>query len=240
MISTSEKTIGQIVAEDFRSASVFKAYGIDFCCKGNRVLDDVCKSKGLPFEKISHELTEALSRENQSGMAFNTWPLDLLIDFIEKKHHRYVEQKSVDIKGFLDKLCRVHGERHPELFEINREFTESASELAAHMKKEELVLFPYIRQMIKAKLYGGTFQTAHFGTVQNPIEMMENEHEAEGERYRRIAQLSNNYTTPEDGCTTYRVAFAMLKEFEEDLHQHIHLENNILFPNALETEMALR
>ena len=101
------------------------------------------------------------------------------------------------------------------------------------MKKEELILFPYIRKMVKAKKFGESLPKSHFGNVENPIAMMEHEHDTEGERFRKIYRLSSNYTTPADGCTTYRVAFAMLQEFEEDLHEHIHLENNILFPKAI-------
>ncbi|MCU0320106.1 MAG: hemerythrin domain-containing protein, partial [Flavobacteriales bacterium] len=129
---------------------------------------------------------------------------------------------------------------HPELNAIQREFTECAGAMAAHMKKEELVLFPFINQLEKAKQHSTTLPTPHFGTVDNPIAMMEHEHDAEGERFRRIAELSDSYTNPPDGCTTYATAYAMLKEFEEDLHRHIHLENNILFPRAKALEKELR
>jgi regulator of cell morphogenesis and NO signaling len=129
----------------------------------------------------------------------------------------------------------VHGERHPELLEIESLFLGSAGALTAHMKKEELVLFPYIKKMVSK----GPVEKPHFGTVQNPVQMMMNEHEVEGGRFREIAELSHNYTPPEDGCNTYRVAFAVLKEYENDLHLHIHLENNILFPKAIALEKKL-
>lgn len=163
-----------------------------------------------------------------------------MADYIEKKHHRYVEEKTREITPYLDKICRVHGDRHPELFEINEHFNATAGELAAHMKKEELILFPFVRKMAKAKQENTKLEAPHFGTVENPIQMMMHEHTAEGERFRKIETLSNNYTPPEDACNTYRVTFALLKEFEADLHLHIHLENNILFPKAIELEKQLK
>ncbi len=154
-------------------------------------------------------------------------------------YHRYVEEKIQEIKSYLGKICKVHGNHHPELFEINELFHACAGELAMHMKKEELILFPFIRKMVKAKLQGTPLDASHFGTVENPINMMKHEHDAEGERFRKIFQLSNSYTPPQDACNTYKVTFALLKEFEEDLHLHIHLENNILFPKAVEMEKLL-
>lgn len=179
-----------------------------------------------------HELDE-VQRDSQSDQPdFNTWPLDLLIDYIEKKHHRYVEERIPILKQYLNKLCHVHGNKHPELFGIFEHFTGSAGELAMHMKKEEQVLFPWIRRMVAGTADGKTLGPPQFGTVHNPIQMMMEEHDNEGERFRKIAALSGDYTPPSDACNTYRVAFSLLQEFEEDLHRHIHLENNILFPKA--------
>ncbi|MCB0423860.1 MAG: hemerythrin domain-containing protein, partial [Mangrovimonas sp.] len=131
---------------------------------------------------------------------------------------------------------KVHGQRHPELFEVNELFIASAGELAAHMKKEELILFPFIKELVKAKLDSHKVSQPSFGTVENPIAMMMNEHDNEGERFRQIAKLTNNYQPPADACNTYRVTYAMLEEFEKDLHLHIHLENNILFPKTINLE----
>ena len=180
-----------------------------------------------------------MEAKSESTTDYQSWPLDLLADYIEKKHHRYVQEKTLEIQPYLDKICKVHGERHPELLEIKEEFNASAGELAAHMKKEEMILFPFIRKMTKAKLENTKVDAAHFGTVKNPIQMMMNEHTVEGNRFRKIEELSNNYTPPLDACNTYRVSFALLKEFEQDLHLHIHLENNILFPRAIEIEKEL-
>ena len=130
----------------------------------------------------------------------------------------------------------MHGDRHPELFEIRELFDESAKDLAAHMKKEELILFPFVRNMIKAQQTGEALRQPHFGTVENPVNMMQHEHTVEGERFEKIAKLTDGYTPPADACNTYKVAFAMLQDFENDLHTHIHLENNILFPKSIHLE----
>ncbi|MFI0428671.1 iron-sulfur cluster repair di-iron protein [Mariniflexile sp. HMF6888] len=232
----TQKQIGQFVAEDFRTAAVFTKYKIDFCCNGNRTIEEACTKKGIDSNMLIDELEAVLNSKTDQTIDYKSWPLDLLAEYIEKKHHRYVEEKIPILRQFLDKLCNVHGERHPELFEINKLFTASAGELAAHMKKEELVLFPFVKRMVNAKLGNTTIQPPPFGTVENPIAMMMQEHDNEGVRFRQIAELTNNYTPPADGCNTYIVTFAMLKEFEQDLHLHIHLENNILFPEAIKLE----
>lgn len=232
----SKKQIGQFVADDFRTAAVFSNYGIDFCCKGDRTVEEVCEKNGIKANVLLDELHAVLNANTAQSIDYKSWPMDLLVDYIEKKHHRYVEEKTPVLRQFLDKLCRVHGGRHPELLEINELFIASSGELAAHMKKEELVLFPFIKKMVAASLSQGAIEAPHFGTVENPIAMMKHEHDNEGERFRKIAELTNNYTPPADACNTYRVTFAMLDEFEKDLHLHIHLENNILFPNAIKLE----
>jgi regulator of cell morphogenesis and NO signaling len=231
--------IGELVAQDYRAAAVFKKYGIDFFCQGNRTIEDACAAKNLDSKLVVTDLNSIDHVSSEGTTDYKSWPIDLLVDYIEKKHHRYVEEKTQEIKPYLDKICRVHGEHHPELFEINEHFTAAAGELATHMKKEELVLFPFVRKMTKAKQENVKPGIPHFGTVGNPIQMMMNEHTTEGERFRKIETLSNNYTPPQDACNTYRVTFALLKEFEQDLHLHIHLENNILFPKAIELEKQL-
>ncbi len=240
MIALEERQIGELVAENYKTATVFKKHKIDFCCQGGRTINDACQRKGISIWPILRELEEVMNTKAEGAIDYKSWPLDLLADYIEKKHHRYVETRSQEIKPFLDKICRVHGERHPELLEVNKHFTASVGELAQHMKKEELVLFPFVRKMVEAKNSGRKLDQAHFGTVENPINMMMSEHDTEGERFREIARLTDDYNPPADACNTYQVTFALLKEFEEDLHLHIHLENNILFPGAvaLEAELA--
>ena len=232
---TQEKTIGDFVAENFRTAEVFKKYNIDFCCKGGRTVEEAWDKKKVSPEEIYKELEEVANRKSED-IDFNSWPLDLLADYVEKTHHRYVEEKSAMLIPYLNKLCKVHGERHPELFEINELFIGSAQDLAAHMKKEELILFPFIKQMVEAKKNGEPLPAPRFGTVENPVAMMKHEHEAEGERFVKIAELTNNYEFPDDACGTYQVTYRMLEDFQNDLHKHIHLENNILFPKAIAME----
>lgn len=239
MEETLEKTIGQIVADDYRSAAVFEKFGIDFCCNGNRGIEEACKQKNVNADELRKKLEIALAETTADTTDYKSWPLDLLADYIEKKHHRYVEERIPVLKQYLNKINKVHGARHPELEQIHDLFVASGGELAMHMKKEELVLFPYIRKMVKAKQTGESLAEPKFGTVKNPIQTMMREHDTEGDRFRQIEALTNNYTPPKDACNTYNVAFALLKEFQDDLHLHIHLENNILFPKAEEMEKEM-
>ncbi len=232
MNQTLEKTVGQMVAEDYRTAQVFRNHKIDFCCKGNRTLQEVTEKKGLNLETLLEELDEVQKIVQGEQPDFKSWPLDLLADYIEKKHHRYVEEQIPLLMEYLNKLCSVHGNAHPELLDIFDHFSATAGELSMHMKKEELLLFPWIRKMVDGTQHDKPLERPHFGTVRNPIQMMMKEHDNEGERFRKIADLSNDYTPPSEACTTYKVTFSLLREFEEDLHSHIHLENNILFPKA--------
>lgn len=239
-MNAQENTIiGEMVAQNYKTASVFKKHNIDFCCQGNRTIQDACFHKNIDTNILLQEINNVLAIQNNTETDYQSWQIDLLADYIEKKHHRYVEEKIQEIMPYLNKVCKVHGAHHQELFEIKELFDTSAAELTAHMKKEELILFPYIRKLVKANLENKIIDTPPFGTVQNPIHMMMYEHNNEGERFRKIAELSNNYTPPQDACNTYKVTFALLKEFEEDLHLHIHLENNILFPKAIELEAIL-
>lgn len=237
----SEKNIvGELVAQDYRTAPVFQSFGIDFCCKGNRTVIEACRAGNLQTNVVVEALRRSIQQNDNPATDFNSWPLDLLADYIEKRHHRYVETKIQEIKPFLQKIVQVHGGHHPELAEIEWLFSQSAGELAMHLKKEELILFPFIRKMVRVKENGQLLPVPHFGAAENPIAMMQHEHDVEGERFRKIATLSNNYVPPVDTCNTYRITFALLKEFEEDLHLHIHLENNILFPKTIEMEKTMR
>jgi len=229
---TKEKHIGEIVAEDYRTAQIFKNHKIDFCCQGSRSIETVCENKIFSSKELIEEI-ETMRQKSEPSNNYKSWPLDILADYIEKKHHRYVEESSQVLMPYLAKLCKVHGENHPELFEITSEFKKSVTELASHMKREELILFPYIRKLVNAEQENSEIVKPHFGSVKNPVEMMMQDQEVEGERFRIIAGLSDNYTPPEDACNTYRVSLALLNEFEQDLHLHIHLENNILFPKAI-------
>ncbi|QAA81674.1 iron-sulfur cluster repair di-iron protein [Aequorivita sp. H23M31] len=242
MINTvnPKKLIQEFVADDYKTAAVFSKYGIDFCCRGNRSIEDVCEQEQIDKDALLNDLASISQTSSAQSIDYKSWPLDLLIDFIEKKHHRYVTEKSPVINFYLDKIARVHGERHPELFEIKELFRESAENLGSHMVEEEGMFFPYIKRMLEAK-ENGTAPAKPEGleTVERPIAKLMEEHDDEGVRHREIAKLSNNFTTPEDGCNTYKVAFEMLRDFQDDLHLHIHLENNILFLEAKKLEDSL-
>ena len=230
-----EQIIGELVAQNYKTASVFKKFKIDFCCNGNRTISEACERKKLDPSQLINELRNTIINVEQN-IDFNSWELDLLADYIEKTHHRYVLTKIEEIKPYLNKVTRVHGEHNPELKEIEILFNQSAQELSQHLQKEEMILFPFIRNMVNSKMEEKPLFFPHFETVENPIAMMKHEHQNEGERFEKIAELSNQYTPPSHACNTYRVTFALLKEFEDNLHQHIHLENNILFPKAIKME----
>jgi regulator of cell morphogenesis and NO signaling len=235
-----QTTIGSIVASNYKAAEVFHSYGIDFCCQGNRTLEDACKEEKLDLDKLISDLEQVTKETDSITANYNSWPLDLLVEVIVKKHHKYVEEKIPLIKQFLQKLCDVHGANHPELFEISTLFSDSSDDLTTHMKKEELILFPFIRKLEKAKTEAATpSRSPQFGSVQNPVDMMMEDHAVEGDRFRKINSLSGGYAPPADACNTYRITYEMLKAFEADLHLHIHLENNILFPKSINLEREL-
>lgn len=239
-MSLNENTIvGELVAKDYRTAQVFKDQKIDFCCQGNRSIAAVCEANGLDQEVLLEKLQRVQQESKTGAPDYQSWPLDLLADYVEKTHHRYAEKQIPILKGYLAKIGEVHGDRHPELFEIAKHFDASAGELSMHMKKEELMLFPLMRKMIKEQQKGAKIDPATFGSVVAPIQKMMSEHDAEGERFREIAKLTQDYTPPADACNTYKVTFGLLKEYEDDLHLHIHLENNILFPNSIALEKEL-
>jgi regulator of cell morphogenesis and NO signaling len=233
------ETIGEIVSKDFRKAEVFKKLGLDFCCGGKKTLEKACLDKGLDVIEVKKELEKAEQRPASPNQNFADWDPGFLADYIVNTHHKYVESAMPIIFEYTQKVARVHGERHPEAIEIANTFEEIMNEMSQHMMKEEQILFPFIKALSKAKS-SGVKPEAHFGTVQNPVRMMEHEHDSVGELISRINQLSNSYNPPADACTTYRLSFAKLKEFEDDLHQHIHLENNILFPGAITLENDLK
>jgi len=224
---TKETIIGNLVAHDYRTATVFKQYQVDFCCNGNRTIQDACAGKGKDITGLIDALQREITGNAQPLTDYQSWPIDLLADYIEKKHHRYVTQRIREITPFLQKLVKVHGDHHPELEQIAELFKGSAAALTEHMKDEEQVLFPYVREVVT-----GTAKPS-ISNIEQPVEIMMKEHDHEGERFRDIERLTDHYTPPPDACNTYKVTFALLKEFQEDLHLHIHLENNILFPKVL-------
>lgn len=228
---SKDSIIGNLVAQDYRVATAFKKKGIDFCCNGNRSIAEVCTEHNLDSNQLIQEIQETTTQTQATSVDYQSWPLDLLADYIEKKHHRFVTAKIEEITPYLEKINRVHGERHPELAKVEELFKASAGELSMHMKKEELTLFPKVRKMMENQKTG-TLDKEQLQSLESVIATLMKEHDNEGERFRQIEALTNGYTTPEDGCNTYHISLGLLKEFEDDLHLHIHLENNILFPKS--------
>ena len=235
-----DETLGEIAAKDMRKVAVFKKYGFDFCCGGKKTVKEACAEKGLDVTKVEQELQQADKLPTSHPLPYNDWNLDFLADFIVNTHHSYVNKTLPDIKVYAEKTMQVHGKQHPELVEVNKLVQEIYSELTSHLVKEEKVLFPYIKELVASETREQPLHAAHFGTVQNPINMMEMEHELVGKNLEEIRKLTNDYTLPQDACATYSLLYGMLDDFEEDLHLHIHLENNILFPKALALETQLK
>ena len=233
------RTVAEIVTENIKASHIFKKHDIDFCCGGGISLEKVCEKKGLNYETIVAELFTIDSMSEDSN-DYNAWELPFLIDYIVNIHHKYLVENTPILLLYAAKVAKVHGHHYKEVVEIDRLLQLAAKELAAHMKKEELILFPFIKQLSKANKEGTTPPTPHFGTVENPIHMMEDEHEKVGGIFKEIARLTNNYTPPEGACNTFKALYDKLNEFEQDLHKHIHLENNILHKKALVLEKRLK
>jgi len=227
-------TLADIVTENIRAAIVFEEFGLDFCCKGKRPLSEACTAKNVDADEVIKSLIE-LNKNNNSEKV-NDWTPDFLVDYIINNHHQYVRRMIPVISLHADKVASVHGQNHPEMIEISDLFLAVREELEGHMMKEERILFPYIKQLYSAKKNNEQIAPPPFGTIQNPIRMMEAEHTSAGNAMSRIRELSDNFTAPADACNTFKALYSELKEFEEDLHKHIHLENNILFPKSIELE----
>lgn len=232
-------TIKEIVTRDYRTAAVFEKYSLDFCCGGGKTIEQACKEKsvnpGIVLDDLMGTFTSSPSDEDR----FNTMPLDELIDYIVKVHHSYVRTAMPAILTHTKKVASVHGSNHPEEITIATTFASVAEELGKHMMKEEQILFPYIKKLVEAKKAGGKMSQPPFGSARNPIKMMEDEHRAAGNEMYEIRSLSSSYTPPPDACTTFKVSYLELQQFELDLHNHVHLENNILFPKAIALEQEV-
>ena len=227
-------TVGEIVATDFRTAAIFDRFGIDFCCGGRRSFDDACLSASADPGEVARAL-EALPPAIPISDDPRMWPVGQLADYIVATHHAYVRSAQPAILVHLEKLVNVHGERHPELMRVLAHFARLSRDLEQHMMKEEQVLFPYVRQLALSAT-GGHRMRSPFGSVENPIRMMEREHRDAGDEMHAIRGLTGGYTAPADGCGTYQVCMKELDQFDRDLHRHVHLENNILFPRAIDLE----
>lgn len=222
------QTVGKIVAKDYRKAMVFKSHGIDFCCGGKISVEQACLENNADLNKVLEELI-AIDNQEKTSEKFDLMSLSELVDFIVDNHHVYTKNTLREMEPMVAKVAMVHGEWRPELHEIKDLFTELINELVPHMQKEEIILFPAIKAIEQGNR--SPFDT---DTIQHPISMMESEHDVAGDIMKQIRQLSDNYTLPRGACATYTVVYKVLEELESDLHQHIHLENNLLFPKVLQ------
>lgn len=238
MIENKEKTVADYVTENIKTAHVFKKHKIDFCCGGGITIEKACIKHNVDQALLEKELSEVnvIKDFNEN---YDQWDLDVLINHIENNHHTYIKENLSILSEYANKVTKVHGHHYMEVVEINKLYHKVANELIGHLGKEEEVLFPYIKQLVQAKKEGTVKNTPPFHTVKNPVQMMEVEHENAGAIFKKIAVLTNNYTPPAEACNTFRALYAKLEEFEQDLHQHIHLENNILHPKAIALENEL-
>lgn len=238
MTLMTAKTVREIAVENPAATRVFERFGIDYCCGGNQALEEACRRAEVPFDEVidSLEMEEETARAAQQVHDWQVEPLNELILHIKNTHHKYTREETVRLTALLQKVCSVHGKNHPELFEIQSTFSDLGQELATHLMKEEMVLFPYIVRMEEAVIQKEPLLPAPFGRIENPVAMMEHEHDSAGNALRSIRKASRDFTPPADACVSYQTLYRALAAFEADLHQHIHLENNILFQRAIAME----
>lgn len=231
MENIAEQSLASIVTKHHEAAIVLEKYHLDFCCNGKRTLAEACRQKGLSYEQITKEILEQEKGENKKSMPFENMNEEELISYILVNHHFYVKQSMPVIHMHIEKVANKHGKHYPYMIDVLHLFNIIREEMTHHMQKEEQVLFPRIKKVAEI-INNTTGNDLDASYLTAPIEMMEHEHDQAGSIMFKIRELTNNYTAPEDACTTFKLCLAELKEFEEDLHRHVHLENNILFPKA--------
>jgi regulator of cell morphogenesis and NO signaling len=237
MAIDTTKTVREFVLELPSSTNVFEQHGIDYCCGGQKPLAEACATAGIKLDNLTPILERLQSEQQTRTTPAKTWvtePLHDLIEHIKSTHHVYVREQAPNIEALLDKVTAKHGENHPELNRVRDKFGALAEELAMHLMKEELILFPYIARSEESSLQHEPAPPSCFGSVENPIRMMMSEHDNAGEALREIRRSTTDYKLPDDACTSFCALYKLLQEFEADLHQHIHKENNILFPRAMQ------
>jgi len=233
--------VADIVRQDYRTASVFRKYDIDFCCGGKWPLGIVCENKGLDFDKLKTELKSAIRTIKLSNtLQFDKWDIDFLTEYIINVHHRYLRESLPQIKDQLEHFAKSHTKQYPYLPELLAQFASLYKEFFPHLEQEEKVLFPYIRQIAHAYHSKESYARLLVRTLRKPVEnVMLHEHESVAKILHAIRYLTHNYTPPEKACISHQVTFSLLKELDNDLVQHLYLENQILFPKAIAMEKEL-
>jgi regulator of cell morphogenesis and NO signaling len=222
-------TVGDLVTEKPGRSRVFEKLGIDYCCGGKKPLGEVCREKGLDPDRVLSELESSDKASDATDtLDFNAMPLTELVEHIVTTHHAYLKQELPRLSGIIRKVVDTHGDRNPALSDLLTVFNDLAMELQSHMTKEERILFPAIKELARPNATGFSF-----GDIGHPVRVMEAEHDSAGAALEQIRQLTDNFTTPDWGCNTYRAMIDALAGLESDTHLHIHKENNILFPKAI-------
>lgn len=231
-IAPTETTIGDIVAADYRAAKIFEKHEIDFCCGGKIPIGEACKNEGIELEMLMNELDSLQAEPVDRSQNYSAWSLSFLADYIINTHHEYLKQNDDQIVAYAQKIASVHGARHPEVIQIAAIFEKIATDLVAHLKEEEEVFFPAIKRAEAASKNGNQPDTKDRETIKNSLVRLHREHEEVGDAIHEIRRLANGFSLPDDVCNTFMLTYRKLEEFEEDLHKHVHLENNILFLKA--------
>jgi len=237
MENAATRTVREIALAAPATTRVFEEYKIDYCCGGRRSLADACAAAGVDTAILEQRLNEVMAEPdpNAKYQPENATPSQL-IGYILSTHHVFTREETSRLTELMEKVVRKHADAHPELVELRRTFAHLVESLIPHLHKEETVLFPYIQRLEAAVRRGSSPPLPHFGSVENPVRMMMRDHEADGLRLARMRQLTDHFTPPDGACPSFTALYAGLQDLERDLHRHIHLENNVLFPAAMELE----
>lgn len=232
----SNSTVRDIALAYPQTTRVFEEFKIDYCCGGRRGLDDACQNIGIDPQMLKTRLDAVLTQAEPGQIFPEHLPPSQLIDHIVTTHHEFTKSEIGRLNGLMDKVCGKHGQQHQELYRLREIYTKMANDMLMHMQKEEMMLFPFIKQMALAASGAYPAFAPPFGTVNNPIRTMMAEHETAAEEFRQMHEVTNEFLFPEDACPSFRALYAGLQDLEKDLHRHVHLENNVLFEQALELE----
>lgn len=235
----TEIMLSEIVKRDYRAATVLESFGLDFCCNGKKSLARSCEDSGIDLKAVIDALLAMPARELDRDDQFDQWHADTLCDYIQNEHHRYVRSVVPSIRMHLKKVTDAHGDKHPNLIKLIDLFRKISDDLLVHMDNEEKILFPHIRRMVLSLQNLQPIPLPIYQSVRNPISVMEVEHEMAGDGVRQIRKLTHDYTCPPEACMTFQTLYKELAEFESNLHRHVHLENNVLFPKAADLERQL-
>lgn len=227
-----DTTIGEIVAADFRTAAIFENHGIDYCCGGKVALSAICTGKGLDLAPLINELEAVQGEAVERSQNYSSWALLFLADYIVNTHHTYLKENDEQIAAYARKTATVHGAHHPEVIRIAAIFDKIASDMMGHLKEEEEVFFPALKRADAARIAGTMPDAMDRETIRASLLRLHRDHEEIGDAVHTIRHLSKEYALPGDACNTFMLTYRKLREFEDDLHKHVHLENNILFPKA--------